>query len=84
MDECSAYVGLDVHKDTIAVAVAVPGSPARAGIGPTLVVGLAWLPGFPRPRGDRPDPGLSDVPTCAVHPHPYRAELPRAASGPER
>ena len=25
MTECSAYVGLDVHKDTIAVAVAVPG-----------------------------------------------------------
>ena len=25
MNECSAYVGLDVHKDTIAVAVALPG-----------------------------------------------------------
>ena len=25
MTECSAYVGLDVHKDTIAVAVALPG-----------------------------------------------------------
>ena len=25
MNEYSAYVGLDVHKDTIAVAVAVPG-----------------------------------------------------------
>ena len=25
MNECSAYVGLDVHKDTIAVAVAMPG-----------------------------------------------------------
>ena len=25
MSECSAYVGLDVHKDTIAVAVALPG-----------------------------------------------------------
>ena len=25
MDECSAYVGLDVHKDTIAVAAALPG-----------------------------------------------------------
>ena len=25
MTECSAYVGLDVHKDTIAVAVAMPG-----------------------------------------------------------
>ena len=25
MHECSAYVGLDVHKDTIAVAVALPG-----------------------------------------------------------
>ena len=24
-NECSAYVGLDVHKDTIAVAVALPG-----------------------------------------------------------
>ncbi len=28
MDECSAYVGLDVHKDTIAVAVAGPGREA--------------------------------------------------------
>ena len=25
MNECRAYVGLDVHKDTIAVAVALPG-----------------------------------------------------------
>ena len=25
MNECSAYVGLDVHEDTIAVAVALPG-----------------------------------------------------------
>ena len=25
MNECSAYVGLDVHKDTIPVAVAMPG-----------------------------------------------------------
>ena len=25
MNECSAYVGLDVHQDTIAVAVATPG-----------------------------------------------------------
>ena len=25
MNECSTYVGLDVHKDTIAVAVAMPG-----------------------------------------------------------
>ena len=25
MNESSAYVGLDVHKDTIAVAVALPG-----------------------------------------------------------
>ena len=25
MNKCSAYVGLDVHKDTIAVAVALPG-----------------------------------------------------------
>ena len=25
MNECSAYVGLDVHKDTITVAVALPG-----------------------------------------------------------
>ena len=25
MNECSAYVGLDVHKDTIVVAVAMPG-----------------------------------------------------------
>ena len=25
MNECSAYVGLDIHKDTIAVAVALPG-----------------------------------------------------------
>ena len=25
MNECSAYVGLDVHKDTIAVAVVLPG-----------------------------------------------------------
>ena len=25
MNECSACVGLDVHKDTIAVAVALPG-----------------------------------------------------------
>ena len=25
MNECSGYVGLDVHKDTIAVAVALPG-----------------------------------------------------------
>ncbi len=25
MNECSAYVGLDVHKDTIAVAVGLPG-----------------------------------------------------------
>ena len=30
MNECSAYVGLDVHKDTIAVAVALPG---RGGAG---------------------------------------------------
>lgn len=28
MTECSAYVGLDVHKDTIAVAVALPGRSA--------------------------------------------------------
>ena len=25
MNECSAYVGVDVHKETIAVAVALPG-----------------------------------------------------------
>ena len=25
MNECSAYVGSNVHKDTIAVAVALPG-----------------------------------------------------------
>ena len=25
MNECSAYVGLDVHKDTVGVAVALPG-----------------------------------------------------------
>ena len=25
MNECSAYIGLDVHKDTIAAAVALPG-----------------------------------------------------------
>ena len=31
MNECSAYVGLDVHKDTIAVAVALP---ERAAGGP--------------------------------------------------
>ena len=35
MNECSAYVGVDVHKDTIAVAVALPvwerGRPARSG-----------------------------------------------------
>ncbi len=28
MNKCSAYVGLDVHKDTIAVAVALPGREA--------------------------------------------------------
>ena len=28
MDEYSSYVGLDVHKDTIAVAVALPGREA--------------------------------------------------------
>ena len=28
MNQCSAYVGLDVHKDTIAVAVALPGREA--------------------------------------------------------
>ena len=28
MNEYSAYVGLDVHKDTIAVAVALPGREA--------------------------------------------------------
>ena len=29
MNECSAYVGLDVHKDTIAVAVTLPGPRSR-------------------------------------------------------
>ena len=31
MNECSAYVGVDVHKETIAVAVALPVLGARAG-----------------------------------------------------
>ncbi len=30
MSECSAYVGLDVHKDAIAVVVALPGQEAPA------------------------------------------------------
>jgi len=33
MSECSAYIGLDVHKDTIAVAVARPGRGAPESIG---------------------------------------------------
>ena len=42
MEECSAYVGLDVHKDTIAVAVARPGREDPVYRGPIRNERAAW------------------------------------------
>ena len=68
MNECSAYVGLDVHKDTIAVAVALPGrgEPVYRGEVKNQRKSVLNRPGFPgavqyprmpspaRPGGNRP------------------------------
>ena len=45
MNECSAYVGLDVHKDAIAVALPVweRGRPARSGPKTRRQPGLARI-----------------------------------------
>ena len=59
MNECSAYVGPDVHKDTIAVAVALlPGCTGRVSRGyvgagrgaPHGLSNLHFRPRFPRDR----------------------------------
>ena len=42
MDECSAYVGLDVHQDTIAVAVAGPGREEPVYRGPIRNERASW------------------------------------------
>ena len=46
-DDITAYVGLDVHKDSIAIAVAAPGRAAPRFVGttgPLLDEPSRWLP----------------------------------------
>ena len=54
MNECSAYVGLDVHKDTIAVAVALPGreEPVYRGEIKSQHKSLLWLIRALSPNGE--------------------------------